>query len=110
MRPIWYLDLFDSIFFNNLQPIFMNKFSFILLALGALLLSCKTQTIKETTDPVLQASQFYTPDSTWYDDTYMTFAYTDNINCFGSFMFGNESMNEQAMMFPEYFLAILGSE
>jgi hypothetical protein len=56
----------------------MNKFSFILLALGALLLSCKTQTIKETTDPVLQASQFYTPDSTWYDDTYMTLCHTDD--------------------------------
>jgi hypothetical protein len=43
-------------------------------------------------------------------NTFLTFAYTDNINRFGSFMFGNENFNEQAMMFPEYFLAILGSE
>ena len=55
----------------------MNKFSFILLALGALLLSCKTQTIKEATASVPQVSDFTIPDSTWYDDSEMTLCYSD---------------------------------
>jgi hypothetical protein len=46
----------------------------------------------------------------WLFNTFLTLTYTVNINRYSSFLFGNESVNDQAMMFAEYFLSIVGNE